>query len=173
MAGLTDPERARILELHEQGLARNEIARLVDRSGRTVSRVVAEAGGTFERSAQTEAATKAQQEDNRRMRARLQALLLEDAMRIREQLWEPAVVYNFGGRDNTYEEHTLDRPDFAGQNAIMRTVGVAIDKAVKLAEADREKQDAGSVVSLLGALVDGLRDEYGEDEDDATDPESE
>jgi len=161
---LSETERARILELHGEGVTRNAIAREVGRSPGTVSTVVRDAGLSFERGAEVAAATVAKAMDNAARRARLEELLLEDALRLREQLWQPTLVYNFGGKDNTYEEHQLDRPDFGGQNAIMRTVGTAIDKAVRLAEVGKGSQDAGPVVSLLGALVDGLRDEYREDD---------
>jgi len=163
---LSGVERARILELHGQGVTRNAIAREVGRSPGTVSTVVRDAGLSFERGPEVAAATAAKTVDNAARRARLEELLLEDALRLREQLWRPALVYNFGGKDNSYEERTLPQPDFSGQNAIMRTVGTAIDKAVRLAEVGRGTQDAGPVVSLLGALVDGLRDEYGEDDTD-------
>lgn len=161
---LSDEERARILDLHGEGVARNEIARLVGRGPGTVTRVVQAEGLSFERAPEVAAATAAKTMDNAAKRARLEELLLDDALRLREQLWEPALVYNFGGKDNSYEERTLPQPDFGGQNAIMRTVGTAIDKAVRLAEVGRGTQDAGPVVSLLGALVDGLRDEYREDD---------
>lgn len=160
-------ERERILELHAEGVSRNAIARETGRGPGTVTRVVQAAGLSFERGPEVAAATEAKRMDNAARRARLEELLLEDALALREQLWTPALVYNFGGKDNTYEERTLDRPDFGGQAAIMRTVGTAIDKALKLAEAGRGTQDAGPVVSLLGALVDGLRDEYREDDADA------
>lgn len=163
---ITEAERARILELHGEGMSRNAIAREVGRSPGSVSNVVHAEGLSFERTAEVIQATQAKQLDNRGKRARLEELLLDDALRLREQLWEPTLVYNFGGKDNTYEEHHLDRPDFGGQQAIMRTVGVAIDKAVKIAEVDSARQDAGPVVSLLGALVDGFREKYREDDTD-------
>lgn len=161
---LSDGERERILSLHGEGETRNAIARLVGRSPGTVSTVVHDAGLSFERAPEVAAATAAKTMDNAAKRAALEELLLEDALRLREQLWQPALVYNFGGKDNTYEERTLPQPDFGGQQAIMRTVGVAIDKAVRLAEVSRGSQDAGPVVSLLGSLVDGLRDKYREDD---------
>jgi hypothetical protein len=134
-----------------------------------VSTVVHDAGLSFERAPEVAQATAAKQMDNRAKRARLEELLLDDALRLREQLWEPCLVYNFGGKDNTYEEHQLERPDFGGQQAIMRTVGVAIDKAVRLADVDKAQTDAGPVVSLLGTLVDGLREQYGDGDEDTDD----
>lgn len=102
----------------------------------------------------------AKQMDNRAKRALLEQLLLDDALALREQLWKPALVYNFGGKDNTYEEHQLERPDFAGQSAIMRTVGVAIDKAVRLADVDKATTGAGEAKGILGNLADALQVAY-------------
>lgn len=159
---LSADERARILELHAGGETRNAIARKVGRSPGTVSTVVHGAGKSFERSPEVAAATAAKTMDNRAKRARLEELLLDDALRLREQLWQPALVYNFGGKDNTYEERTLPQPDFGGQQAIMRTVGVAIDKAVRLADADKASTGAEDAKGILGNLADALNVAYGQ-----------
>lgn len=167
-------ERARIVELIQAGGSRNGVAREVGRSPSTVSGIAEAAGLSFDRS-EVEAATKARQADNRDKRANLQALLLDDALRLREQLWEPALIYNWS-KDNDYAQRMLERPDFAGQATILRAVGLAVDKSVRLAEVDSKAQDATAVVSLLGSLVDGLRDEFGEDDTDdgsADPPETE
>lgn len=167
-APLTPAERARILELHGQGLSRNAIAREVGRSPGTITTVVHDAGLGFERAPEVAHATVAKQLDNRAKRAMLEELLLDDALALREQLWRPALVYNFGGKDNTYEQHMLDRPDFAGQAAIMRTVGVAIDKAVRLADVDKATTGAGEAKGILGNLADALGVAYSQLDDAET-----
>lgn len=169
MAGprVSDGERARLRELHERGLSCNEIARLLGRSASTVSRLAREDGLSFERGEQTEAAARAKRADAAEKRARLQDLLLDDALRLREQLWQRAKVYNFGGKDNTYAEEWLEQPDFAGQATILRAVGIAIDKAIKLAEQDRATSgDADADGSLLADVVDALRAKYADEEGD-------
>lgn len=168
---VTDDERARIVELVRGGMPRNAVAREVGRSPSTVSAVAQREGLSFDRS-EVAAATAARQEDNRDKRSRLQELLLDDALRMREQLWEPALVYNFGGKDNTYEERTLARPDFAGQATIMRAVGVAIDKSVRLAEVDSGRQSAdgaASVIVKIGEQVRALVGPYPEEGGGASD----
>lgn len=64
---LTDTERAAILAGHDEGLSRNGIARRVGRSPDTVTRVVTDAGRSFDRTA-TAAATEAAAVDRRAQR---------------------------------------------------------------------------------------------------------
>lgn len=45
--------------------------------------------------------------------ADLAALFLEDAPKLCAQLWKPCKSFNFGGKDNTYNEKLLDEPAFA------------------------------------------------------------
>lgn len=131
-----DPaKRQRILELHAQGLSRNDIAREAAVSGSTVSKVCNEAGLTFDRT-KTQAATKAIVADAKHRRAILAEALLEDAIRLRAQLWEPAKAFNFGGKDNTYNEVSLDRPQFADQLKIIQATEVAARRHQALVEMD-------------------------------------
>lgn len=170
---LTDDERARILELQEAGESRNAIAREVGRSPGIVSKVVKAAGRTFDRGDQVAAATEARQQDNRAKRAALESDLLDDAIRLRQQLWQPATVYSFGGRDNTYASEVLPEPDASGKATILRAVGLAVDKSVKLSEVDRAAAGADEGRSIVGAFFDalGLTDsgtDTGTDEDEDT-----
>lgn len=71
---VTDAERARVAELHAQGLSRGAIARDLGRSADTVGRIAAAANLPFDR-AQTKKATEAKQVDNRARRA----VLIEEA----------------------------------------------------------------------------------------------
>lgn len=133
MAGLSQETIARIRELAESGVGRNEIAREL---GVSVGSVTAHApAGAFDRSA-TMAAVKARQADMAERRAKLAADLLEDAERMRRQLWEPTTLYNFGGKDNTYEEHQVDEPPFDGKRTIIQAVSTAVAAHVRLVDHD-------------------------------------
>jgi IS30 family transposase len=103
MANQPDPvsedELAEIRRLHAEGKGRNEIARTIGRSLRTISVHAGRMGLTFDRTA-TEAATEARKADLAERRAILAEALQGDAERLTEQLWEPAVVFNFGGKDD-------------------------------------------------------------------------
>ena len=162
---VTDQDREQVRALHAQGLSRNEIARQTGRSGRTVSRIAVELGLSFDRAPQVAAATEARKEDAKARRAALALALLDDAERLREQLWQPATVFNFGGRDNTFEQADLPEPDAAAKLKLMQAVGVAVDRSVKLDEYDAGT-GLGQVVSLLDKLGQGLAAKYGDGDDE-------
>ena len=155
----TDADRDAVRALHAEGLSRNDIARKLGRSGRTISRIAAELGLTFERGPQVRAATEARKADARSRRAALAVALLDDAERLRGQLWQPAKVFNFGGKENTYNETTLNEPTFADKRNIMQAIGTAVDKSVKLDEYDADP-GIDAAKSMLGALAAGLGAAY-------------
>lgn len=155
-------DRDQVAALHAKGLSRNEIARQIGRSGRTVSRIAADLGITFERSPMVAAAAEAKRIDAKARRAQLALALLDDAARLREQLWTPCKVYNFGGRDNTYNETTLDEPSFRDKREIMIAACAAAERSVKLDEYDRSTgadDQRSMLVDLMGALGQAWRDD--------------
>jgi predicted transcriptional regulator len=123
----------RIRELAAQGLGRNEVARRLEVSPRTVSKYAP--AGSFDRSA-TAAAVKARQVDMAERRAVLAENLLGDAERLREQIWQRALVYNFGGKDNTYEEHELEEQPTDAKRTLMQAVATAVNAHVRLVDHD-------------------------------------
>lgn len=153
---VTDEDRRRVAELHSLGHSRNEIARRMGRSGRTVSRLADDLGLDFERGERTRAATEAKKVDAAARRAQLALDLLSDAARLRQQLWQPTIVYSFGGRDNTYEEHTLPEPPHADKLRLVQAVSIAADRSLKLDEYDRSR-GADDDKSMLLDLRDALR----------------
>ncbi|HEX2317167.1 MAG TPA: hypothetical protein VHJ17_25700 [Thermomonospora sp.] len=163
---VTQRDYQRVLELHGQGLSRNEIARRVGRSGSTVSRLARELGLSFENGGKVRSALKAAQAYNAARRAELARTLLDDALRLRRRLWEPSTVHAFGGRDNTFTEARLDEPPYRDKREIMAAVGIAVDKSLRLDEYD---SDGGveEARSLLTALAEGLRRAAPGDEPDA------
>ncbi|MBM0275337.1 helix-turn-helix domain-containing protein [Micromonospora tarensis] len=165
---VTQDDYDQVRELHAQDLSRNEIGRRIRRSGKTVSEIAAELGLTFDRSG-TRAATEARKDDARAKRARLSVALLDDAERLRQQLWKEAKAFNFGGKDNTYNEVTLDEPTFADKLKIMQATGIAVDKAVRLDEYDADP-GIDAAKSMLGALAAGLGAAY--DQLNRTEPDA-
>lgn len=158
-----DPEKREAIEdAIRQGHTRNQIARDHGVSGSTVTNVAKrmEARGdlgdapAFDRSA-TKRATELREVDQAAERARLRGLLLEDAHKLRAQLWTPCVMHNFGGKDNTHNSVDLPQPTFEQQAKIMTAVGIAVDKIVRLDSAnDGAEQQAAS---LIRSLVDDIR----------------
>lgn len=152
---VTDEEREQVRKLHGEGLGRNAIARRLHRGTRTISTIADALGLSFDRAAQTAVATEVRAMDLAARRQALAEQLHSDAERMRAQLWEPTTVYNFGGKENTYEEHTFDQAPADIKRSIMSSVGVAVDRSLKLSP---PKDDAGieEGIDLITSLMSGL-----------------
>lgn len=148
---LTETEIARIHEMHAAGAARNDIAKDLGRSGDTITRYCKKAGLSFDRTA-TMAATKAKKADAAALRAQLELDYLDDAQRLRKQLWEPCIAFNFGGKDNTYAETNLDEPVFADKLKIMQASTTASNAALRIEQA-RAEGGVTEARSLVGDLA--------------------
>lgn len=155
---VTDAERDRVRELHGQGKTRNDIAKIMGRSPGTVSTIARELGLAFDRSA-TAAATHAKQADNKARRAELSEELLRRAGELLGMIDEPHIVYAFGGPENIYNEHQLDRPPTSDIRNLMQSASIALQR-----HADLERIDSGSQAedarSMLGSLAAGLQAAY-------------
>lgn len=149
--------------LHEQGYGRNRIAREMGIAPVTASRTAEYLGLTFDRS-KIEAATKARLADLAERRALLAEDLLSDAEKLRAQMWEPTVVYNFGGATNSYEEHTFPEAPAAEKRALMSTAATAIDRVIKLVPVE-ETSNLDGAKSMLGSLGEALA-RYSREEDE-------
>lgn len=158
---VTEDDYARVRHLHAQGLGRNDIARAMDRSGQVISRLAAEQGLSFARAGEVAAATEVRRADLAARRLLLAEQLQADAERLRAQLWQPAVVFAFGGKDNTFESETLPEPPAADKKNLMSTAGIAIDRSLKL-EPVRDDGGATAARSMVGQLMAGLAEVYRE-----------
>ena len=167
MAGrpVTQADRDQVAAMHADGKSRNEIARALGRSPSTVSAIAQELGLSFGRE-RTAAATAAKQADNRARRARLAAEMLDDIARLRAQLFAPTVVFAFGGKDNVYREHKVDRPPPREQRDIVLAITNLIASHLRLVEYDRDT-GAAPVAGMLGALFADLQARHGTGPDDA------
>ncbi|MDG4832413.1 helix-turn-helix domain-containing protein [Solwaraspora sp. WMMD1047] len=155
---VTDHDRQQVRELHAQGLGRNAIAKALNRGTRTITRLAAEQGLDFDRTTAAKA-TAAKQADARARRATLALGLLDDAEKLRGQLFTACTVYNFGGKDNTFEQALISEPSFRDKRDLMSAIGTAIDKAVRLDEYDADP-GIDAAKSMLGALARGLGAAY-------------
>lgn len=157
---LPDDKRAAILaDIEGRQLARNAIARKHGVSVGTVSNIANEAGLTdaFDR-AETEKATKALIADTKALRAEVSRRFLEKANQFLDQIDEPHLVFSFGGKDNTYNEHVLDRPPTVDLKNLMTSAGIAFDKHIVAERHDAEDGLAGARDALgsLGQALMGL-----------------
>jgi IS30 family transposase len=146
-----DDEQLRAL--HAEGKSLGECAKVLGRSKGTIHDKAKALGLDWDRE-RVAAATQAKVRDARARRAELAVNLLDDVDRLRKQLFAPTVAFNFGGRDNTYNEVNLDEPTFTDKLKIMQAVGAGIDRHLKLVEHDSGNADA--VRSLLGSLATSL-----------------
>lgn len=125
---LTADERAGIVEAIKAGGSCRGVAERFGRSPGTVSNIAAAEGLDFDRS-QTAKATEAKQADVQARSAELVALMVEDAHRLRAQLWEPA-EYVSVTKDGEVVRYTTPRPTFADQRNILTACAIAADKAI-------------------------------------------
>lgn len=152
-----DPaKRAAIAAAIAAGGTCRGIAREYEVSADTVRRIAAEAGiaEPFARTA-TKNATKARRLDNAAMRAEVSRTYLEKARALLRQMDEPHMAFAFGGRDNVYTEHLMDRPPVDALRNLMITSATAFDKHL-LAERFDADDGAADAASLVKALADGL-----------------
>lgn len=157
----TKAQREELAQLHEKGLGRNAIAAAMGVGQRQVSEEAEALGLKFNR-AITEAATRARENASEEKRSLLLQEQLNDALRLREQLWAPCTIGQFGGRDNTWSEVALDRPLFADQLRIQQAVSGAIANVTKLLESQQGSNRATINLVIATAEKLGLTETDGE-----------
>ncbi|MFF3398257.1 helix-turn-helix domain-containing protein [Streptomyces sp. NPDC002659] len=157
---VTEEDFNAVRDLHAQGFGRNEIARQINRAQRTVSLIAQELGLEFDVT-MTEVATRhriAQLEEKRTI---LAEALTDDALKLTEQLWQPAKVFNIGGKDNVYTEQEVPEPPADAKRALMAAAVAAANQSVRLVP-PKDTDGAEEVGSLLTSLFDRLRDRHGD-----------
>lgn len=147
----TPEEKAKALELYvEHGAA--EASRMTGITAGTLRQWAHRSGVTVTRAEQTRAAVEAAVLTREARRAQMADKLLEDAERLRQQLWSPAKVHHWGttserSRDGTtvtsteFMEHTIDQPVYSDQRQIMTAMAIAVDKSFVLAGDSVERQE--------------------------------
>lgn len=157
---VTDEDYRRVRELHALGMGRNAIAREISRAQRTVSVIAQELGLVFDVT-MTETATKHRVAQLAEKRAILADALVDDALKLTEQVWQPATIFNFGGKENTYASREVDEPPAIDKKALMTAAGIAVEKSLRLVPPN-DGDDTEEVGSLLTNLFDKLRDRHGD-----------
>lgn len=148
----SDDDSDQLARLHESGQSLHAIAQQMGRSKDTVSRWADKLGLTFDRS-MTAKAAEAVHIDNKSKRVTLEARLLDEGGKLLDQLWDPTIVFSFGGSENLYSEHQLERPTFGDQKAIVQAVSTALTAANKLAELHNDGHDLPAVDAWLEAMT--------------------
>lgn len=161
-AGATfDPVLAR--EYFDEGHSCNAIARKLGVAASTISRWAKKEGLKFDRS-QTAMAVRAHVIDMAESRTLLAKKMLVVGHEAVDKLDEPWLVYSFGGKDNTYEEHILDSPPIDAiktAQLVAKEAFLAASKALELTP-----EGAAAAVSVLDRLEAEFDAEFS-DADDA------
>lgn len=142
---ITDAERQRVIDLIGAGTARNEIARQVGISAGSVTNIAKAAGLSFDRTASA-VAVEARKVDLASLRAELAHTLLVKAKDLIADLDKPFLAFNFGGKDNTYEEHELQRPPTGDIRNLMQSAGIAMQRSMDLSKFDADPNDGAAAV---------------------------
>lgn len=132
----TPEEQEQLRQMHAAGMGRNAIMRAMGESGRFVTENCKALGLTFVRGEQVKKATEAKKADARQLRAELALNLLLDADRMRRQLFAEHTAFNFGGKENTYNEQQIPEPTPSDKRALMGAIASAIDKSIVIDKYD-------------------------------------
>lgn len=148
----TDEDSARLIAFHSAGASLHSIAADMGRSKQTISKWAKSLGLEWDRTSTAKAA-EAVHVDNKARRVALEERLLVEASNVLDQLWGPSIVFSFGGPENMYSEHILDRPQFGDQKAIMQTASTALTSANKLHDMNSDGRDLPAVDAWLQAMT--------------------
>jgi hypothetical protein len=154
----TPEMEAQLRQFNGEGVGRNESARRIGVSVTAVYRQSQKLGLHWDRT-RTSKAVAAIQEDTKARRADLMAGLMDDAERMRVQLFEPYTAYAFGGRDGKFNSEELPEMPPAEKRALMSAIGTAVDKSLRLAEFDSEN-NLDKAKAVLGGLGKALAEAF-------------
>lgn len=140
--------------LHSEGYGRNEISRRTGRCLRTVSVQCAKMGLSFDRT-MTEAATAARNADLAEKRSILADALVDDALRLSAQVWEPATIHSFGGKDHSYASRDVPEPLSADKKNLMAAAVAAAAQSLRLVPPDTQAEGLAAVDTWLRGMMGG------------------
>ncbi|MBT2449469.1 helix-turn-helix domain-containing protein [Streptomyces sp. ISL-43] len=154
---VTPDEHDELRRLHAEGHSRNEIARRMDRSGRTISHLAVELGLTFDRT-KTAIATQARVIDGRTRRIALTERLYAQSEKILARLErdEHHIVEVSIGKVVRYTAADLPSADVRN---LLNASALAMNQAVKLESID-SNGGIDDAKSMLGQLAAGLTAAY-------------
>lgn len=109
----------------------------------------------------TKNATAAIKDDLATQRAELSRRMVAAAHRALDDMESPAVIYNFGGKDNTYNEKSVPRPPTGDQRNLMIIAATALDKHRMLDQYDAQLGFASAVDDWLVDKLGVRREESG------------
>ncbi len=147
----------RVVELLYDALPYRQIANQTGVSVGTVRAVAARNNvDTSDRVAHVEQAATMNKARGAERRNALIERLYAQADRLMDQMDQPTLVYSFGGKENTYNEHTITEPTFADKRNIMQSVGIALQRANDLELRNSEGDSIENARGLIHRLVVGI-----------------
>ncbi len=155
-AKLTDAERQTIADLVQTGISYGAIAKQVGRSTGTVARVARSIGWTPEQSNRdrTREANRTRKAYSAERRAHLAARFTEECELLLDQLHREHLAFNFGGKDNDYNERTLDEPPVDAKRALIQAAREAMRTVIDIDRHDNKADDGlAAVDQWLRGLV--------------------
>lgn len=141
-------------ELHAEGLGRNAIARAMKISNVVTSRTAEHLQLDFDR-ARVQAATQARNADFDERRSILAERLLGIAEDSLSRIYQETTVYSFGGKDNSFNDHTFDEAPILERQKLLTSAAIAIDKSLKLVPPSASS-GLESGKSMLGQIGEAL-----------------
>ncbi|MFJ3173782.1 helix-turn-helix domain-containing protein [Streptomyces roseus] len=154
---VTDEDRTQLRRLHAEGLGRNEIARRLERSPRTISVLAEEMQLSFDRT-HTEAATRARVVDARERRIALIERYYAQAERILDRLERDEHNITEVSLGKVVRYKAADLPSGDVRNLVQAS-SAAANQAAKLEAIDTDN-GVGDAKSMLGQLAAGLTAAY-------------
>jgi transposase-like protein len=150
-----DTRQAILADIEAHGGSTRAIAAKHGVSDGVVRKIAREAGITDAWSREhTENATRARQADLRAMRAQIAADLLGDVARLRDRAWSEYVVpMGVGGKDGGIELVRLELPPLGDVRNAYTSIGIALDKSLRLEQHDADVQGLAAVDAWLREMM--------------------
>lgn len=155
---ITPEEREQIIALFPSGLSCRQIAEQTGRSIQSVSNIAREEGHVFGRLNVANARI-ANLAYGAERRANVRMKTVESVEKLLGQMFAPATIHNFGGKNNTYNSRDIDEPVFRDKQSIAQSIATlwrvveAIDKA-------EETQNDTTGLDRVFEIADRMGDEY-------------
>lgn len=151
---LSEGERASILAWHDEGMGRNEIANRLGRSAGTVSRIVKEAGGTFDTTA-TAVATAVRVNDLNAVRVEIEGDTLQKLRGLIAAFDQPDMLVQWDSQGSTFAFQPLNTPTIKAKADLARAAKDLAQAAKFLADANKEATsgEGGDIDTVEAFLV--------------------
>lgn len=148
---ITEDTIESIRDLHAAGLSARKIAANLGISASTVSKYAKRLGLKFDRS-KTVQASETKKIDLEAARLKLAERMIARANRTLDEIDGQVEVFNFGGKDNTFETAVLDKAPVDTVRSAMTTAAIAFDKASRIVERQAPNSQVAAT-NMLTALA--------------------